>query len=160
MTAESVLRRSRFVFEEPGERQEMIITEIRHEVLMGCATSSDVSLKVGLNFRLEKLRRVIWPKQGKVCTFNQMFKTCGSWLRGHETRLYMVTMSLNGPALSFTGFVVQVKSLQFYYDRPCIVIAAYLCAWRTNRVCMFSGFPYGCIILPALAIAESYIPTY
>ena len=38
----------------------------------------------------------------------------------------MVTMSLNGPTLSFTGFVVQVKSLQFYYDPPCIVIAAYL----------------------------------
>ena len=40
----------------------------------------------------------------------------------------MVTMSLNGPTLSFTGFVVQVKSRQFYYDPPCVVIAAYLCA--------------------------------
>ena len=59
MTADSVLRRSRFVFEEPGEKQEIIITDIRHEVLMRCATSSDVSLKVRLNFRLEKLRRVI-----------------------------------------------------------------------------------------------------
>ena len=58
MTADSVLRRSRFVFEEPGEKQ-VIITDIRHEVLMRCATSSDVSLKVRLNFRLEKLRRVI-----------------------------------------------------------------------------------------------------
>ena len=74
MTADSVLRRSRFVFEEPGEKQVIIITDIRHEVLMRCATSSDVSLKVRLNFRLEKLRRVIWPKQGKVCTCNQMFK--------------------------------------------------------------------------------------
>lgn len=74
MTADSVLRRSRFVFEEPGEKQVIIITDIRHEVLMRCATSSDVSLKVRLNFRLEKLRRVIWQKQGKVCTCNQMFK--------------------------------------------------------------------------------------
>ena len=160
MTADSVLRRSRFVFEEPGEKQVIIITDIRHEVLMGCATSSEVSLKVGLNFRLEKLRRIIWPKQEEVCAFNQMFKNIWFMVKGHETRLYMVTMSLNGPTLSFTGFVVQVKSLQFYYDSPCVVIAAYLCAWRTNRVFMFSGFPYGCIILPALAIAESYIPTY
>lgn len=57
MTVDSVLRRSRFVLEEPGGKQVMIMSEIRHEVLMGCATSSDVlvSLKVALNFRLEKL---------------------------------------------------------------------------------------------------------
>ena len=156
MTADSVLRRSRFVFEEPGEKQVIIITDIRHEVLMRCATSSDVSLKVRLNFRLEKLRRVIWPKQGKVCTCNQMFKNIWFMVKRPWNKALYGDNVLKRTHSVFTGFVVQVKSLQFYYDPPCVVIAAYLCAWRTNRVCMFSGFPYGCIILPALAIAESY----
>ena len=126
MTADSVLRRSRFVFEEPGEKQVIIITDIRHEVLMGCATSSEVSLKVRLNFL--NSGELFDQSKGKFVLVTRCLKTSGSWLRGRETRLYMVTMSLNGPTLSFTGFVVQVKSLQFYYDPPCVVIAAYLCA--------------------------------